>query len=134
MIDTDAITDLVIDTTPREDMRTYVERTERERGIDIPDLMRRADRALREEADAEGAEARERLLDVYRRRQRAGLLRDDLGRSWPPEDIAALRWICHLADEGHVGAARLRDRIVGLESRGPDYVRQLLEKPVYGAP
>lgn len=76
---------------------------------------------LRENADAPGAAAREELLQVYRDRFRdsggSHLAPESAtkGAPWSPEDLMAFEWIDALAGAGHVGAARLRDRILAVE-------------------
>jgi hypothetical protein len=61
---------------------------------------------LREDAPEPYASRREELLQAYRQRFASTL------EPWSDEDWEGYRWVKALADAGHVGAARLRSRIL----------------------
>jgi len=102
------------------------ERSLRERGEEanrrycfaIESLRPLADDAFTENAPQRNAVARERLLQVYRRRfeRLSGYIMyggQSEGHPWHRADMEGLEWICRLAATGHVGAGRLLDRILG---------------------
>lgn len=77
-------------------------------------LKAQAELGLRADAQEPHASAREQLLQLYRTRHAAfGCFEaDSAGRNtWGEGAFEALGWICRLEEAGHVGAARLLDRV-----------------------
>ena len=77
------------------------------RGIDS--LKALAETGMCEDAPEANALARERLLQIYRKHH--ALLARFTFDGWDRGDFEALDWICRLEATGHIGAARLLDRV-----------------------
>lgn len=87
-----------------------------------------AGEAMAPEARGPGAHARERMLQYFRRHSKLtleNLARLDVGLwyEWGPWECDAMEWICSLADTGHWGARRVRDRMLCLDT--PIYRRNM---------